>query len=440
MARTLRPFLTWTSLPIVVAMLALMTVSLLSVRAAESADPKDLAGFTTRQAIYVAVALVGFAVASAFPFRQVGRWAYVWYGLNLALLVLVLYLPAIRYSHRWIRVWKFQFQPSELAKLTYILALAWYLRYRANYRRLLGLIPPFVLTCVPAALILIEPDLGTTLLLFPTLFFMLFMAGARLRHLLAVLGVAAFLVLCPVPYNLDAGSPDEAESRAGLAYWTTTISGRRYAFVAAPLARLPVVNKTLMKTHQVSRIQGWLRQSDPAVAMDQGFQLQQSMMILGSGGLAGCRIPEAKDLYFRWLPDDHTDFIFAVIGGQWGLKGCGGVMLIYLAIFICGAEIAAVTQDPFGRLVVVGVLGLLFSQIFINVGMTLGLMPITGMTLPLISFGGSSMLVNALALGLLVNVSRCRPRMLARKPFDHDAKTPEQQATYKRPMPAPDGT
>ncbi|KKL70817.1 hypothetical protein LCGC14_2101120 [marine sediment metagenome] len=260
---------------------------------------------------------------------------------------------------------------------------------------------------------------------------MLFMAGAKGKHLLGVVGVVAVIAFLPVPYRLDPSRP-AVTSREKLAYWT--YDQGKYALVAAPFARLPFVDRDIMKPHQIRRIEGWLRQSDPAVANDQGFQLHQSMMVLGSGGANGNSQSEAVDMYIRWLPDDHTDFIYAVIGGQWGFKGCAGLILIYIAIFVCGAEVAAVTSDPFGRLLVIGVLALLFTQIFINVGMTIGLMPITGMTLPLVSFGGSSMLINAIALGLLVNVGQRRPMTLSRKPFEHGGKTPEQQAAYKRPM------
>lgn len=428
MFNRLRPYLSATSAPIMLAMLALMGVSLLAVRAAESADPL-LAGSVAHQAVSVAVALVAFVLATLVPFQRMGRYAHLLFGANLALLVLVLLLPGsgVRGSHRWIRLGSIRtFQPSELAKLSYIMALAWYLRYRQSYRRLRGLIPPLVLTLVPAGLILVEPDLGTTLLLFPTLFFMLFMAGAKLKHLLAVVAVAAATIFFPLPRSLDGLTGDQAAERKALAYWSGRVGGKEYAVVAASLR--------VMKPHQVRRVEGWLRQSDPSIAMREGYQLRQSMVIVGSGGLKGFDSPEVMDLFLRRLPDDHTDFIFAVIAGQWGFRGCAGVLLIYVAIFICGAEIAAVTTDPFGRLVVVGVLALLFAQIFINVGMTVGLMPITGMTLPLVSFGGSSMLVNAAGLGLLINVSRRRPPSLARKPFEHDARAPEEAAAYKRPM------
>ena len=421
----LRSYLPGVSWPIIAAMLALMVISVLAVRIAEAADP-SLRGCTARQIAYVAVAIVAFAAAAVVPYQRIGRGAYVWFALNLGLLVLVLFLPPIRHSHRWINLRLFQVQPSELAKLTYIVALAWYLRYRENYRRIVGLLPPFLLTLVPAGLILIEPDLGTALLLFPTLLFMLFMAGAKLRHLLAVVAVAAGVVFMPIPEDVTGKDSPTVAGRKALAYWRGTVGGREYILAAATLKA--------MEPHQLSRIEGWLRQSDPAVAMTKGFQLQQSIIILGSGGLRGQGVLRERNLHFRMLPDDHTDFIYAVVGGQWGFLGCAGLMIVYAAIFICAVEIASMTDDPFARLLVVGVMALLGSQIFINVGMTMGLMPITGMTLPLVSFGGSSMVVNAAALGLLVNVGIRRPILLGRKPFEFGRGKADEDGLYDTPL------
>ncbi len=422
----LRTYLRGVSWPIIMAMTALMVISVLAVRVAERADPSDslLRGSTVRQMIYVSVGVLGFIIATIIPYQRMGRSAYFWFALNLALLVLVLFLPANRNSHRWINLKLFMVQPSELAKLTYILALAWYLRYRDNYRRFRGLLAPFILTLVPAALILIEPDLGTTLLLFPALFVMLFLAGAKLRHLLAVVAIAVVVIFFPMPRNVTDQTLSVVAEQKVLAYWHGRIGGGEYVISAAPLA--------IMKHHQRSRIEGWLLQPDPLVEVDSrnGFQLQNSMIILGSGGMSGQDVLDQKNLYFRMLPDDHTDFIYAVIGGEWGFMGCVGVMLIYLAIFFCGAEIAGTTDDPFGRLVVVGVLGLLLAQLLINVGMTMGLAPITGMTLPMVSYGGSSMVVNCVAMGLLINVAQRRPILLGPKPFEYGRGRLIEPATY----------
>jgi rod shape-determining protein RodA len=411
-------YLRRTRWPIVAAMAALMVLGVAAIRVSERSEP-SLAGFASRQTRFAVVAAGAFAAATLIPFWKIGRAAYPLFAATLGLLVAVFFFEPVRDAHRWIDVGVFKIQPSELAKLSYIILLAWYLRNRESYRRLRGLIVPFVLTFVPLGLILKEPDLGTALLFLPTLFFMLFMAGARLRHLLGILAMAAVLVLLPLPSRLDASmDARERAHREGLAYF---VHGDT-AWVAAPLAK--------MRRHQISRIAGWLRQDDPQIRNDVGYQLHKSKIILGSGRLSGRGDWYGREGYFRMLPDDHTDFIFSVIGGQWGLLGCLAVFACYAVIFVYGVEIAATTVDPFGRLLAVGVLGLLVSQIFINVGMTMGIMPITGMTLPLVSYGGTSLVVNAAALGLLVNVGQRRRIHLSRRPFEFAEKKPKPPAPF----------
>jgi len=442
MLETARRYLRYTSWPIIAAMLALITIGVLAVYVSESADPASVAmrGMTGRQIRFACVGLFGFLCITFVPYQRVGRLAYVLFAGTLVLLVALavarvighssFLLPAWRNSHRWISVGIFRLQPSELAKLTFIILLAWYLQYGDNYRRLRGLIVPFVLTLVPMALIFIQPDLGTSLLFLPTLYFMLFMAGAKMRHLLGIIVVATVLVLLPVPRKLtprarpggEGMSPAEIADRKALAYWTIEWGGTEYAVCPALLAR--------MKHHQVRRIDGWLRQWDSGAARDKGFQLFLSKMVLGSGRLTGWGNNKDADTLFEKLPEDPTDFIFSVIGGRWGLLGCLALLGLYGVIILFGVEIAVITYDPFARLLAVGVLGLLFSQVFINVGMTMGLMPITGMTLPFVSYGGSSLVVNCAALGLLVNVGQRRPILLGKRPFEHGPKKEKPPAPY----------
>ncbi len=404
MLETLKRYLRYTSWPIIAAMITLMVWGVMAIRVSEQSDP-SIAGFARKQAVFGCLAVGAFLAATIVPYRRLGQAAYVLFGLTLVALVVVLFLPARGGARRWIFLGPIQVQPSEVAKLTYVLMLAWYLRYRDNYRRLLGLVVPFVLTFVPLGLILIEPDLGTSLLFLPTLYLMLFMAGAKLRHLLGIVAVATAVVLLPVPMRLAAGAP-----RPALAYGVTSVGGRCYAIRALSLA--------VMKPHQVSRIEGWLYQSK-LKDTDKVYQLSQSKMVLGAGRWIGDRDWNEGEIFFQMLPEDHTDFIFSVIGGRWGFVGCAGVVFLYAVIFLFGAEISAITNDAFGRLLAVGVLALLFSQIVINTGMTLGLTPVTGMTLPLVSYGGSSLVVNGAALGLLVNVGQRRPYLLAPKPFEY---------------------
>jgi len=390
------------------------------------------------QAIYWAPALGMFVVMSLIPYQRVGRAAYFLFAVTLLVLILLVMiprmlgdahplvssvLPGIRGAHRWIKLGPIQIQPSEVAKIAFIVLLAWYLRYGDHYRTILGLIVPFVLTLIPVALILKQPDLGTSLLLLPTLYVMLFMAGAKLKHLLGIIAVATALIFMPVPVESPSGSKDpEHKTRRALSYWSYESNGKDYVLCAAPLA--------IMKSYQLKRIDGWLRQEDAGITRGIGYHLHQSKMILGSGRWTGRSDWNDTATYFKMLPDDHTDFIFSVIGGQWGFFGCLGVLFLYAIIFLFGVEIASMTYDPFGRLLAVGVLALLASQILINIGMTVGLGPITGMTLPLISYGGSSLVVNCAALGLLVNVGYHRPVLLGRRPFEHGERREKPPAPY----------
>jgi rod shape-determining protein RodA len=410
MLDTVKGYLRYTNWPIILAMVALMAIGISAIRVSEQADAA-MREYSRLQTIFAGVALAAFVAATLVPYQRIGGYAYLLFGLTLALLVAVFFLPPIRGSHRWIDLKVFLLQPSELAKISYIIMLAWYLRYGDHYRRLRGLVLPFMLTLVPLGLVLKEPDLGTSLLFLPTLYFMLFMAGAKLRHLLGIVAMGTALTLMPAPKKLP---PDmdaaEAKVRRALAYWVHHGTGGEVAMTAVPLA--------VMEWHQIKRIDGWLRQGDPEVTRGRGYQLHQSKIVLGSGHWTGRGDWNNTDTFFRMLPDDHTDFIFSVIGGQWGFVGCMALLGLYGVIFVLGIEIATVTNDPFGRLLAVGVLALLFTQITVNVGMTMGITPVTGMTLPLVSYGGSSLVVNCFALGLLVNVGRHRPIMLGKRPFE----------------------
>jgi len=418
----LRHYLRYTSWPIIVAMVGLIVMGVMSIDLSERAEQAPQ-GLAVRQTVWAGVAVAAFMLATFVPYQKFGRLAYLLFLLTLGLLVLVFFLKPIRGSHRWISLGGFQLQPSELGKISFIIVLAWYLRFGDHYRRLRGLILPATITFVPMVLILKEPDLGTALLFLPTLYFMLFMAGARLKHLLSIVGIATAVLFVPVPRAVNQNwTRQEIEDRKAISYFSYAVGGREYVVSAAPLA--------IMENHQVKRIDGWLRQDEPSIIRGKGYQLHQSKMVLGAGRWTGRSDWDDTDAYFRVLPDDHTDFIFAVVGGQWGLAGCALVLLLYGVVFLFGAEIAAITYDPFGRLLAVGVLALLFTQIVVNVGMALGLMPITGMTLPLVSYGGSSLVINCFAIGLLVNVGQRRPVVLGRRPFEYDQRKEKPPAPY----------
>jgi cell division protein FtsW (lipid II flippase) len=416
------------------AMIALMTIGIFAIRASEQAE--GTSGFSSKQMISAAIGIVVFLFFANVSYQRLGQFAYGFFGFSLVLLIIMAVarfthhnsslLPSIKGAYRWIDLGFYNLQPSEIAKLAQILLLAWYLRLGNHYRKLTGLSVPFILTFIPLFLILIEPDLGTSMLLVPLLFTMLFMAGAKMIHLGGIILCAVIVIFLPIPTHTEGMGQKELESRRQTAYWVSPSGDMLIS--AAPLA--------VMEFHQLQRVDGWLRQDDPEVIQGMGYQLYHSKMVLGSGQFSGRGDWDDADFYFRMLPDDHTDFIFSVIGGQWGFIGCAGVLMLYLFIIVLGIEIASATDDPFGRMLAIGVISLFVSQLVINTGMTMGMLPVTGMTLPLISYGGSSLLINCAALGLLVSVASRRPIFFSRKPFEH--KDDYGAAPY-RPLEFPPG-
>jgi rod shape determining protein RodA len=377
---------------ILAATLLLSGFGLLAIYAGEIGTGLRPTG-TLKQCAFLAASLVAFAIVQIPGYRRTGSWAYVLFALMLVLLTLLVVARKVpmapfvvprRDAYRWIVLGPLSFQVSEFTKVVYVLALAAYLRFRTNYRSLRGLAGPFILTLIPTALILKEPDLGTSLLLLPAMFVMLFVAGAKIRHLLLFLVLGA------------AAAP---------------------AFYYSPF----------MHDYQRQRIRSLIRQDDidKRWRLNEGYQLNQSKIALGSGGFFGQGFRGGAFFRYNLLPEDHNDFIFAVLGHQWGFLGCTVILLCYLLIIVAGLTIASMTADPFGRLLAVGICALLIVQTIINVGMTMGLLPITGMTLPFASMGGSGLVANYLSLGLLVDVARRPPVSIAPKPFEFDYEDEE---------------
>jgi len=365
----------------VLCLLASAGLTLIGVIAIGTTEP-DLA---RRQVVFALVAVVGAALATIPSPRHLRAIAWPLYGFTLILLVFVL-IPAVpdvlvrprNGSRRWINLGVVDFQPSELAKIAYILVLACWLRTREQHRNLLGLIPPFILCLIPMSLILVEPDLGTALLFVPGLFAVLIAAGARKRHIGAIVGCA--LIIAPLSY--------------------------------------PV-----LEPHQRDRIDAMIAQirGDDRYEQDIGFQGSRAMTLVGSGGIAGVGGEHAEALIrYNGLPEEHTDMIFAVICCRWGLLGGLTIWSLFLLYALGGLLIAAFSREPFSRLVAVGFTTLLIVQMIINTGMTIGLLPITGVTLPFISYGGSSLVVTWIMTGLLYGLGLRRGGYLVREQFEFD--------------------
>lgn len=367
----------------------------------------DLSQLWKKQVVFAVVAIVAFLIVNLINYRRFGTISYWIYALILMLLGLLLigryvvklpFVPEINGTHRWI---KFSvagrslpaLQPSEFCKLVYIMALAWYLRYRSNYRNFSSLIGPFILTLLPMVLILLEPDLGTVMLMMPILFTMLFVAGAKAKHLVLIVLMAVMVS----PLLWHKMKPYQRIRISSLVLQNARI--RQQA------EEHPWLGRILVGT----------RFSEKKWKSEWGWHLIRSKYAVASGGTKGYGFRQGPFVKYNFLTERHNDFIFAIIAQQWGFWGCLAILGLYIIIVGCGLKIAINNTDPFGKLLAVGIVAMFVVEVIINVSMTVGLMPITGLTLPLISYGGSSLLVNMASVGLLNNVGRCRPFTVAPK-------------------------
>ena len=341
--------------------------------------------YAIRQLVFLCVGFVAAAVIATPHYKFLQRISYPLMVIVMGLLVFVMvrFVPDVivhprNGSRRWINIVVTDFQPSELAKIAYVLALATYLRYRNNYRSLFGLLMLLALTFVPLGLVLIEPDLGTSLLFLPTLFSMVIAAGARIRHIVLIVVVGL------------AGAP------------------AMYPF---------------LQHHQKDRINAMIAQikGDPRYENDIGYQGARAMTLVGAGGWFGAGKEKAADLVTaNRLPEEHNDMVFSVVCCRWGLAGAIMIWSLFGIFTLGGILTAAQCKEPFGRLVAVGIVAANFAQMTINTGMNIGLIPITGMTLPFVSYGGSSMVTTWIMVGLLLNIAMRRPQFMTRESFEFD--------------------
>ena len=396
------------------ASLALITIGIATIYAVGNpaqtsinSDTTPFAGFWKKQLLFAAIGIAAFIAVNLINYRKLGAASYWLYAATLLILAVLLldkiidlpFVPVINNTRRWLRIGTssgfIQVQPSEFCKLAYILALAWYLRYRSNYRKFSGLIGPFVLTLVPMGLILLEPDLGTVLLMMPVLFVMLFVAGAKVKHLLII--VLLTLLVSPLFWHF---MKDYQRTRISSVLLQNTWIQKK-AEMHPKFAKI-LVGKNFSKNQ-------WKN--------DWGYHLIRAKFAVASGRTTGYGFRNGPFIKYNFLPERHNDFVFATIAHQWGFLGSLLLLGLYVIVLGCGLEIAGNNADPFARLLAVGIVTMFAVELIVNVSMTLGLMPITGLTLPLVSYGGSSLLVSTASVGLLNNIGRSRPFGVTHKPL-----------------------
>jgi rod shape determining protein RodA len=332
----------------------------------------DGATYAKRQALFVVVGAFVMILTAAFSYRSLRSIANSAYLLSLAALIGVLFVGVERNGARaWFEVpgLPFQLQPSEFAKLTVILALAAFVATHESYLRLSTLVNAFLLIAVPLGLIYRQPDLGTMLVFVSIGMGMLLISGAQVKHIVftSLLGIIAIFLLL----NLDAfGGP------------------------------------SLLRQTQENRLTAFL---DPAYdPQGASYNLLQSEIAIGAGGVKGQGWLKGSQTNLNLVPEQKTDFIFTALGEEFGFLGCSILLLLYAYLLARIWWIARMSSDLFGSFICVGVLSMFAFQIFQNVGMTMGIMPITGIPLPFMSHGGSSTVMAFLSIGLVVNVGARR--------------------------------
>jgi rod shape determining protein RodA len=398
------PLLDW---PMLGASALLLVIGLATVYSATSV-PGAHEGLWTRQLTWLVLALGAAWVAASLHYRAHDSLAYPLYGLSIVLLLAVLAFGTSAFgAKRWLELGPLRFQPSEIAKIATVFVLARRLSHpKIDLTRFRDWFPAMLLALVPFVLVAEEPDLGTSLSFPAILIVMFFWAGMPAGNLILGLSPGLTLVLSfllsprELPFWLTLG--------LALAVLIALIRPRRLLLVTALLLNLGVafampVVKDRLHDYQLRRIETFLNpDQDPQGA---GYQIIQSRIAIGSGGLLGKGWLQGTQKGLSFLPMRHTDFIFAVVGEERGLFGALTVVILYALIILRGYRLAAVARNGFASLLTVGLVTAFFYHVMVNILMTIGWAPVTGLPLPLLSYGGTALVVNCVQLGLLQNVA-----------------------------------
>ncbi|MBM7114973.1 rod shape-determining protein RodA [Archangium primigenium] len=374
--RRMLPHVPW---GLILSVLAVMGLGIFNLASASRSQASPV---WTSQAAYVGVSILAALVVCLVDYRVIKNMALPIYVLNIvALLALRLFGHKAKGAESWFVVGPIRIQPAEFMKIGVLLMLAKV--YHDDFKPGEGsygikrLIKPVLVVMVPTTLVLVQPDLGTALMMLLSSATVILFGKVR-WYLVAVI-VVGFL------------------SGAGI-IWNDYVR-------EMPEPRTTVV-RHLLKPHQSKRISGWL---DPESDLrGSGYHAAQSKIAVGSGGLHGKGWKEGTQTGLSFLPEQHTDFIFSVWAEEHGFLKCVLLLVLYGLVFVLGLGVGFTARDRFGAFAAVGVVAMIFWQVFENIGMVIGLLPVTGITLPLLSYGGSSLVSVMLCIGLLVNISMRR--------------------------------
>jgi rod shape determining protein RodA len=353
-----------------------LTIALIGIAAVYSATytSRGPSSLFTKQIVWVFIGLIIMFLALIPDYHTVGRYAYVLYAISLVLLFLVMIMGKTGMgAQRWLAIGPFAFQPSELAKISLTLALARYFAEdpkQGDYE-LKDLAIPAAMVLVPLMLVLKQPDLGTAIMLFLTSTIIVLLAGIRLRSVVVVLVIGVTI--------------------ASLVFLVSPVRHKIWSS---------------LKPYQQNRIKAFIDpSSDP---LGSGYHANQSKISVGSGQITGRGYRKGTQSQMAFLPERHTDFIFAVIAEETGLVGSSVLLFLYLLLLLIGVDASKNAKDRLGVLMAGGIVSMLSLYVFINMGMALGIVPVVGVPLPLVSYGGTSIITTFLSLGILLNIQARR--------------------------------
>ena len=414
------------------AVIALSVIGILFIYSSGvNSDGISVSNEYIKQLIWVSSGLVLLFAVAVYGYTKIADRSLLLYVITMLLLVYTrLFGKNVKGATSWIGIGDFGIQVSEFAKIIYILFLAWYLSRSQNEPELRRFIKAAVIMVIPMFLILLQPDLGTASVYLPIFLIMCFIAGVPLRYVFGLLGLAS----CTLVFTL-------------LPLWETTILRRPslavkifgnkniallviFSFIAAAVIAVigylllkkryyywmsyilgigavslfgALAGSRVLKDYQMKRLIVFLDPNiDPRGA---GWNILQSMTAIGSGGRYGLGFLKGTQSHYRYVPEQSTDFIFSILAEEWGFLGGLLVFGLYAIIFFRILRVIKKTNDLFGKLIAAGVIGMFFFHFIVNIGMVMGFMPITGIPLLFLSYGGSSLWTAMIAVGLVIGIS-----------------------------------
>lgn len=391
---------------ILIAVFVVIVFGLIAIYSATYGSEAELGHLTfKKQLTWVVFGLLVMGTIVYAPLRFFYKYAFSIYAASILLLLLVFFVGEGSGAKRWISFGAFWVQPAEFAKIATVLVLAKYLSdEKWKLQKLRELLVPFALSLLPMLLIVRQPDLGSALVFLAIILPMIHWAGLP-RILLFVLLAPLLSLICAFNYYsflvaMIGMSIVLILSRRGMSFFLTNF------FLNIGVGILTPVIWGLLEEYQKKRILTFLGlEADPHGL---GYQVIQAKVAIGSGGVIGKGFLQGTQTHLRFLPEQHTDFIFCVIGEEFGFLGVVVVLSVFLYILLKSINIAVNVKSRFSSLMVFGGVIILLFQIMVNVGMTVEIMPVTGLPLPFLSYGGSSLISSLVIIGLILNASRKR--------------------------------